>query len=1361
MLNSCIFSHFPGYEKATVIIVTLAWQFIETLFMKKSTVIPCGWLIAVAMFFSAAASAQTPQLTPEQWDQQKLNGTLDGTAPATYLKSDFSPVEFRVSPTVPVQPASTSCSCWQTRDLTFSIAPFTNGVPPNYRNDDGSTAAIPLPFNFCLYGTNWNSVFINNNGNVSFGAAYGTFTAAGFPNAAFQMVAPFWADVDTRNTAGGLVYYKITPTYMIVQWDGVGYYNSHVNLINTFQLIITDGNDPIVPNGNVSFCYRDMQWTTGDASSGSGGFGGFDAIVGANKGDGINYIQFGAFNQPGNNYNGPANGGSGIDWLDNQSFTFDACTNNNNIPPTLAGLNPCDTLRICEGDTVQLNPQFFSPEVGQNTTITTSTGNGYTVVSNTPGNTAQLTSYFVGQSNNIGYNTITITAVDNGTPNATSIITIVVLVTAGPTSTITSTNATCSVNNGSATVVASGGSGSYTYVWSPTGGNNASATNLGPGTYTCVITDAVSGCSSTATANIGTGTPVNLTNSFSNITCNGGNNGSATVTASGGSGVYTYSWTSGGTNPTESGLSAGNYTVTVTDSDGCVASQVFTITQPTALSATSTQTDVVCNGASTGNASVVASGGTPGYTYSWAPSGGSAATANGLLAGNYTCTITDANGCATTQQFTITQPAVLACSIALTPTTCNGSTATANVTGGVGPYSYVWSNFSFGQSANNLNPGTYSVTITDANGCTTTQSTTVTTAPLLSSIGSWTSVFCFGDATGSASVNAAGGTPGYTYAWSPTGGTASTATGLIAGNYSCTITDANGCTLTRSFTLTEPSQVVSTSTQTNNSCFGGSTGSATVSTSGGVPNYTYSWAPIGGTNATATNLSAGNYTCTITDANGCNSTLSVTITEPTAVAASVSVVNATCLVQGSATVTPSGGNGPYTYLWAPSGGTGATENNLGPGTYTVTVTDANNCTTTQTATITIASNVNATSTSTNVSCFGGQTGTASVSPTGGTAPYTYSWSPSGGTNATATGLAAGTYTCTITDANGCQVQQTVTITSPSQITISPSVTNILCNGQANGSATVTASGGTPGYTYAWSPAGGTNQTANGLTPGTYTCIITDANGCATPQTATITQPAVLAVATANLVVCPGDTAQLGSNVTGGVGPYTYAWSNGASTATQETPVSTPTSFTVVVTDANGCTTSGVTAVTLNPVPTATITSNALNGVYVLSPATQLCFNGSTTGITGWDWNLGTSGSSNVSNPCVTVTAADTGTYCAELTVTNAQGCTDYEQLCVEITDVYYDIPNVFSPNGDGTNDVFIIKNNGMKTFHCEIYDRWGALIYEWDSTTGYWDGKTKNGNDAVDGVYYWTLNMQDFAGKAYENHGFVHLLRGK
>jgi gliding motility-associated-like protein len=1330
--------------------------------MRKNLLPLCG-LISAFFFLVVPASVngQTPQLTLDQYTNAKAHHELDGKAPATFLTNDSLGIVARIAPNIPVNPATSSCSCWQNRDASFSVVPFSGYIPPDYRNDDGFTNVISIPFNFCLYGQTWNSLYINNNGNVSFGAPYSTFTATGFPNASFEMVAPFWGDVQTDNPASGLVYYKITPTYMIVQWDSVGYYFDHADLRNTFQLIITDGSDPIVPNGNVSFCYKDMQWTTGDASGGVGGFGGSDAIVGANRGDGVNYIQFGSFNQPGGTYNGPQAANSGIDWLDNQSFTFDACTNSNNIPPTPAGLSSCDTLRICQGDSLPLNVQFFSPEVGQTTTITVnSTGvNGYTIISNTPGNTAQLISYLIGQANNVGYNTITVTATDNGTPNATTVITTVILVTASPTATSTSTNSLCSSNTGTATVTASGGSGSYTYAWTPSGGTAATATGLGPGTYTCTITDAVTGCSTRQTVVIGGGGTVTATSSQNNVTCNGANDGSATVVASGGTPGYTYAWSpSGGSAATATGLSGGTYSCTITDANGCVNTQTFNIIEPAVLTVSSTQTNVLCNGGNNGSATVTASGGTTNYAYAWNPGGATTATASGLTAQCYTCTVTDAHGCTTSTSVCITEPTVLTCSITVANTPCSGASATANPTGGSGPYSYAWSNFSFTQTISNLSTGNYSVTITDMNGCTTTQSVAIVSSPVLSATSTWTSVFCFGDSTGTASVTAIGGTPSYTYAWTPYGGSSSSASGLGAGSYTCTITDANGCTTTRMFTLTQPSQVVTTTSQTDNGCFGDQNGTATVSSSGGVPGYTYSWAPIGGSGSTASGLGNGTYTCTITDSNGCNSTASVTITSPTALTCSVSVVNASCSVPGSATAFPSGGTTPYTYSWS-SGGTAATENNLPAGTYTVTITDPNGCTTTQTATITTSSPISASSVSSNITCFGSLNGSATVTPAGGTSPYTYSWSPSGGNNATASGLGVGTYTCTITDANGCTTTQSVSITQPSQLTSTSSQTNVLCNGGTTGTATVNAGGGTPGYTYAWSPSGGSAATATGLGAGTYTCTITDANGCTHTQSFTITQPAALLANVPDIAVCDSFPGTIAANASGGTGPYTYSWSNGPTTSSQVVYLETTTDFTCTITDANGCTTSGVSQVTVNPIPQVTITTNSNNGIFVVDPSMQLCFDASGNGVVSWLWTF-PSDTSSLQAPCVNITASDTGTFCGTLVFANAAGCLNVATSCVEVTNESYSIPNVFSPNADGTNDVFIITNTGMETLHCVIYNRWGEVVYEWNSPTGSWDGKTKNGNEAVDGVYYWTVDMMDYSGKAYADHGFVQLIRG-
>ncbi len=234
------------------------------------------------------------------------------------------------------------CDCWIEPDSTYSLAMLPN--------DDNSSSAIPLPFTFQLFGQSYDTLYINNNGNVSFGASYVTFTSNPFPDSNYVMVAPFWADVDTRGSGcsgsdGGHVWYKLTTTALYVNWDMVGYYGCNVDRHNSFQLIITDGTDPIVPTGNVSFCYHDMQWTTGTASGGVNGFGGTPATVGANLGDGINYAQIGRYDHPGIDYDGPFNNPDGISWLDSTHFYFDV-SSNLGVPPIFGSEFNCDTVIV-------------------------------------------------------------------------------------------------------------------------------------------------------------------------------------------------------------------------------------------------------------------------------------------------------------------------------------------------------------------------------------------------------------------------------------------------------------------------------------------------------------------------------------------------------------------------------------------------------------------------------------------------------------------------------------------------------------------------------------------------------------------------------------------------------------------------------------------------------------------------------------------------------------------------------------------------------------------------------------------------------------------------------------------------------
>ncbi|WP_428229437.1 T9SS type A sorting domain-containing protein [Flavobacterium sp.] len=788
-------------------------------------------------------------------------------------------------------------------------------------------------------------------------------------------------------------------------------------------------------------------------------------------------------------------------------------------------------------------------------------------------------------------------------------------------------------SNGSATVTPTGGTGGYTYLWSPTGGSAATASGLSAGAYTVTIEDENT-CSTTVNVTIAEPAPLSVIPSQTDVLCNGAATGTATVTVSGGTAGYTYSWSpSGATTATVSGLTAGTYMCAIIDGNGCIYNQSFTINEPSALSATTSEINATC--LIGGQASVTVSGGATPYTYSWTPSGDTTASVTGLVAGNHSVLITDANGCTLTENFTINTINTLVAATSHTDVLCNGGntgSATVVPSGAPGPFTYDWSpSGGNADTANNLTAGNYSVTITSPNGCSIVKNFTINEPAAIVVIPTQTNVLCNGGTNGSASVSVTGGTGDYTYAWSPSGGTAATATGLTAGTYTITIQDENLCQTTQSFILTEPAALTATTTSTNVNCNGASNGSATITATGGTGDYTYVWSPTGGSSDTATGLAPGNYTVTVTDENNCSITENITITEPSALTASVgTLTNVTCngANNGSATVNVVGGTGAYTYVWSPSGGNTDTASGLSPGTYTVTVTDENNCNATQNFTIaepdpliaSIGSQVN-------VSCNGGANGSASVNVTGGFGDYTYSWSPSGGTGSFATGLTAGDYTVTIQDENLCQTTQSFTITEPTLLTATTTTTNVNCNGANNGSATITATGGTGDYTYVWSPTGGSSDTATGLAPGNYTVTVTDENSCSVIENVTITEPSVLtATVTQTDVTCLGAADGFATaTATGGTGTYNYLWSPSGGNAATATGLA-PGNYTVTITDANGCqTTNPVTISTIPDVtapvpdvtnlPAITSTCSILSSQIPVPTATDNCtgtINGTTT-----------------------------------------------------------------------------------------------------------------------------------------------------
>ncbi|HTA84160.1 MAG TPA: T9SS type A sorting domain-containing protein [Bacteroidia bacterium] len=566
----------------------------------------------------------------------------------------------------------------------------------------------------------------------------------------------------------------------------------------------------------------------------------------------------------------------------------------------------------------------------------------------------------------------TVNVMDGNSCSATA--TIAINTGLAPNASVTATNSCNGQSNGSVMASVTGGTGSYTYSWNTTPvQTTATASGLPAGSYTVTIMDGNS-CSATATVTLTDPAKVTANiNTSADPKCNGNSNGTALVTAGGGTSTYTYSWNSTPvqTNALATGLPAGSYSVTVMDGNSCAATANVTLTDPDKVTANiNTSADPKCNGNSDGSAIVTAGGGTSAYTYSWNSTPVQTnAQATGLPAGSYTVTVMDGNLCTATANITLTDPPVLTADSGLSTNATCVVTGTAAVVagGGTGAYTYLWSNNATTSSINNLASGSYSVTITDANLCTATINIRLTNpAGVNASITPSVNPTCNASSDGSASVVGSGGTGTYTYLWS-NNATASSISAVPAGSYSVTVTDGNQCVGTANITLTAPGVVTANITgSADPKCNGSSDGSATVLAGGGTPSYTYSWNsnPVQ-TNATATNLSAGSYTVTVTDANSCPAgTATVTLVNPAVVSVGTDTIhNASCngCLDGGAGVIISGGH-KNVIVWEDSTLTGYvvltnhvsdTATKLAAGTYVCVATDS--CGDTKTDTVRITS----------------------------------------------------------------------------------------------------------------------------------------------------------------------------------------------------------------------------------------------------------------------------------------------------------------------------------------------------------------------------------------------------------------------
>jgi gliding motility-associated-like protein len=712
------------------------------------------------------------------------------------------------------------------------------------------------------------------------------------------------------------------------------------------------------------------------------------------------------------------------------------------------------------------------------------------------------------------------------------------------------------------------------------------------------------------------------------LSCSSG--ATATASANGGTAPFTYLWSTGATTATVTGLAAGTFTVTVTESGGCVGVGQITITQPNAVSAAAgTQANVSCNGGSNGSLGVIASGGSAPYSYLWS-NGATTATATNLIAGNYTVTVTDANGCTSAISGTITQPNAMAIpSITTSNVPCFGGSnglATVNVNGGTSPYTYAWSSGGTNATANGLAAGSYTVTVTDSKGCTIQSTTNVSQPPQLqSAIAATGNTSCFGIADGSLSISGSGGVAPYQYLWS-NGSINPTANGLAAGNYSVTITDANSCTVNLSnIPVAQPAAILISPIVQNIGCNSATTGSITTNVSAGTAPYQYLW-NNGAITPNLTGIGVGTYTLTVTDNNGCTaqSTSSVTSPAPLQIT-SATVQNVSCYgySNGSITLSMSGGTPPLNYVWSPNVSTGSVASNIAAGSYSYTVTDNNGCSVTGSSTVTQPAVVNASLVSSqNVSCNGGNNGSLTIAVNGGNPPFSYAWSPSGGNGVTGTSLSAGVYSVQITDINGCTFSlSNLNITEPSALTAQLNPTNVNCPGGTDGNVQTVISGGSVPYSYLWSNGATTANLAN-LPASSYTLTVTDVNGCSSSFPVTLSTPAAFASTSSfTPTACNGANGTATVNFTGGTPPYQYVWNNGSLSMPLQNVVAG--TYTVTVTDVKGCTASITTAISALPVPTVSIngkdsictaTSVTLNAItqFAVAPVTYSWSGGATT-----------------------------------------------------------------------------------------------------------------------------------------------------
>jgi gliding motility-associated-like protein len=841
------------------------------------------------------------------------------------------------------------------------------------------------------------------------------------------------------------------------------------------------------------------------------------------------------------------------------------------------------------------------------------------------------------------------------------------------------TNSACGANTGTATALGNNGTAPYTYRWD-NAQTTPNATGLSGGYHSVQITDAL-GCTASAFTLINSTTALLSTTSVTNTTC-GGNNGTSTISAvSGGTGTYSYRWDNGQTSATATGLSAGIHYVTISDANNCVAIRGVVIGGSiNAPFSVATSTTNACNGISNGRASVSSvTGGTAPYTYRW-DNNQTGTSATGLSAGTHTVSVTDALGCMSITNLTVGAGSPIAIAETTHSAMCsmmNGS-MTLSATGGTAPYTYTTSagNNQTG-IFNNLAAGSYQVTATDAVGCSaslTGMGVIVMNMGNVTANFANTAVTCVGDSMRVRFTNqSSGDLSGSTISWLFNNGTTSSVANpevyfsTLTGQARLVVTSTSGCsdTLNRSF----PVDIIDVSVPRSlTSCPGRNINLAVVNNNANnTP--TYQWTAIPSSLITSgantanpvVNIGANGATrffLTSTNAAGCRKLDTTTVNVSSLVLTpSVTASGCTGATSGSASIAVSSGTSPYTYAWS-NGGTTANLSALGGGTYTVTVTDATGCSNTTSARVLASSPITANTAFTNAQCSGAN-GTATVSNIAGGAGagFTYRWD-NGQTGLTATGLASGPHSVTISDVGGgCTSVLNVTVGSSTPSFVVNTTSTATCSSGNTGTATFSSvTGGTSPYRYLWDN-GQTTLIASGLSSGTHTVTITDANQCQTVQTFSVGVTTISLLPASTNALCGQANGSITLVGSGGTAPYTYRL--GGVTTTNQTGTFSGLvagSYLVTITDANGCAFSPATSVSV-------ANTGNISAALVSSPLSctgdslRIRFSNQSTGAptTGIRWLFSNGTTSTAANPEIFFSGT---TGAVRLEVTSAAGCMD-------------------------------------------------------------------------------------------------------